>query len=101
MANLQRYCLENGIPVPATASRELLEAFITRAILHERKLKPDTEIGCFGLWGGSDDTNCLVCVYKIDCAKVSIGLDHKKYQAFLKRLENPKFSTDVKARKKK
>jgi hypothetical protein len=97
MKVLQRYCLENEIPVPASATREELEAFITRAILHERTLKPDQAHGCFGLWG-DDDTNCLTCVYAEECAKVSLGMAAKRYRAFVKRLENPKFSTQVKAR---
>ena len=94
---LQRYCLENGIPVPATASKEEIEAFITRSILHGRKLKPDSVIGCFGFWS-EDDTNCLVCVYQEECAKVSLGMAAKRYKAFIKKLENPKFTTQVKAR---
>lgn len=97
MAVLQRFCLENGIPVPATASKEEIEAFITRAILNGRTLKPDAEIGCFGFWGGDEDTTCLFCIYKEECAKVSLGMDAKKYRAFVRRLENPKFSIETRA----
>lgn len=97
---LQRYCLENGIPVPATAKREEIEAFITRAILHGRQVKPDVEHGCFGFWS-EDDTNCTVCIYSEECAKVSLGMEAKRYRAFVKRLENPRFTTQVKAKSAK
>jgi hypothetical protein len=100
MKDLQRYCLENEIPVPKSATREELEAFITRAILHGRKLNPDEAFGCFGLWS-EDDTNCLVCIYNEECTKVSLGMPTKRYEAFVRRLENPKFTTQVKAKPRK
>lgn len=100
MKDLQRYCLENEIPVPASATREELEAFITRAILHGRKLNPDERFGCFGLWS-EDDTNCLVCNYTEECTNISLGMQPKRYASFVKRLENPKFSTQVKASARK
>lgn len=97
MVTLQKYCLENGIPVPATATREEIEAFITRSVLHERQLKPDAAFGCFGFWS-DDDTNCTVCIYQEECTKVSLGMEAKRYKSFIKRLDNPKFSTQVRSR---
>lgn len=97
---LKKYCRENGIPFNDTAKREELEAFIARSFLHDRPVKLDEDIGCFGYWS-DDDTNCLLCSFKSDCQKVSLGMDKSRYDRLIKRLDNPKFSVAVKARKQK
>lgn len=97
MRVLQRYCRDNKIPVRAAANRATLEAAIARFLYASRKeIRPDTEIGCFGYWA-ADESNCMTCSFKVQCAKVSLGDEPAKYKTFIDRLENPRFSFDDKA----
>jgi len=95
---LKRYCANNKIPVLASASRQAMEAAISRFILNEREAKLDPEIGCFGYWGDFD-SNCLMCSFKAQCSLVSLGMDAVKYKNMVSKLENPRFNFDDTAAK--
>lgn len=82
------YCKKHGITLPQSASREMAEAAIARAMLHENEAVADAEIGCFGNWSDFD-RNCAFCDFESSCYKASMGIDKKRYDAFIAKLENP------------
>jgi hypothetical protein len=73
LKDLRDYCEKNEIAVKKTASREELEAAITRAAFHLKKVSPNEKYGCFGWW--ADEPDCMLCKLKRHCKVVSLGTD--------------------------
>ena len=83
---LLEYCKEKDIIVPKGATVQYLECAIVRSALKDKKIEADS---CFGYWE-YENSACIVCDYKEQCFKASIGMDKGEYFKKFGRLKNPR-----------
>ena len=98
LVKLRKYCEENEIAVPKTASREVLEAAITRTYLNHKKISGNKVIGCFGYYY-KNDMNCKFCRLSKDCSQVSYGTDEEKLRNHESRISRVRFADSIFKRK--